>query len=326
MEKDIFSNRENIQPYEYPHLLGYADAIWESFWLPSHFTYDRDVREFNSLLKDHEKEAVKRTMLSIGVIENKVKNFWARIDIRLPKTEISDVGHAFAGNEAIHRRSYEMLLNLLGLSEAFDDVLSVPCMEGRSKYLTKYLSGVNSRSNKEFTKSLMLFTLLVENCSLFSQFLILASFNKYNNTLNNFNSVVCATGREETLHGQFGAELIKIVRNENPEWFDEEMETKIRGNVRKAYKAESEVLDWIFEKGELDFISKQEVREYLKKRFNHSLELIGYEPEYEVDPALLTKSKFFDTTVKSSISFDFFNEKSSEYAKGSKITEEDWDI
>lgn len=322
---NIFEPRENIQPYEYEHLLKYADAIHESFWIPKHFTYDRDVREFRSNLTDSEREVVKRSMLSIGVVENKVKSFWARIDNRMPKVEISDVGHTFAGNEVIHRRAYELLLNMLGLGKEFETVLEVPCMKDRSRYLTKYLSGISSRSDKEFTKSLILFTLLVENCSLFSQFLILASFNKYKNLLNNFNSVVTATGKEESIHGQFGAELIKIIREENPEWFDQEMEDKIRRSVLKAYKAEAGVLDWIFESGELDFLPKDVVQEYLKSRFNKSLVMIGYSEEFEVDQDKLALTGFFERSVKSSISFDFFNEKSSEYAQADKITDDDWD-
>lgn len=322
---NIFESRENIQPYEYEHLLKYADAIHESFWIPKHFTYDRDVREFRSNLTDSEREVVKRAMLSIGVVENKVKSFWARIDNRMPKVEVSDVGHTFAGNEVIHRRAYELLLNMLGLGKEFETVLEVPCMKDRAKYLTKYLSGISSRSDKEFTKSLILFTLLVENCSLFSQFLILASFNKYKNLLNNFNSVVTATGKEETIHGQFGAELIKIIREEKPEWFDQEMEDKIRRSVLKAYKAEVGVLDWIFESGELDFLPKDVVQEYLKSRFNKSLVMIGYTEEFEVDQSKLALTSFFERAVKSSISFDFFNEKSSEYAQADKITDDDWD-
>lgn len=325
MIKDIFSYRESIQPYEYPHLLKYADAIHESFWTPEHFTYDRDVSDFKNKLSSSEQEAVKRSMLAIGVVENKVKTFWARIDQRMPKTEISDVGHTFAGNEVIHRRTYEKLLNLLNLGSEFDKVLEVECMQGRSKYLTKYLSGITSRSNKEFTKSLILFTLLVENASLFTQFLIVASFNKYKKQiLSNFNTVVTATGREENLHGQFGAELIKIIQEQNPDWFDEEMEQKIRRNIRKAYRAEVKVIDWIFEKGELDFLSKEVVIEYLKQRFNHSLNQIGYKPEYEINEELIAKTEFFDMSVKCSIAFDFFNEKSSDYAQINLITEDDW--
>ena len=54
----------------------------------------------------------------------------------------------------------------------------------------------------------------------------------------NFTTVVNATSKEEAIHAQFGAELIKIIKHENPEWFDQEMEDKIRRNIRKALTAE----------------------------------------------------------------------------------------
>ena len=239
----IFEARRAIKPYEHPHLIKYAHAIHESFWTPEHFTYDRDVNDYLVKLNTTEQDILKKAMLAIGVIENKVKTFWARIDMRMPKTEIAIVGHTFAGNEVIHQLTYEKLLTLLGLEDEFDKVIDIPCMQGRSDYLTKYLQGVYSKSNKEFTKSLILFTLLVENASLFSQFLIVSSFKKHKNILSNFNSVISATAREENLHAKFGEELIKIICSENPEWFDEEMESKIRRNVRKALVAETEVLD-----------------------------------------------------------------------------------
>ena len=322
---DIFSNRDSIQPYEYPHLLKYVDAIHEAFWTPDHFTYDRDVLDFKTKLKPHEQEAIKRAMLAIGIVENKVKAFWSRIDIRMPKVEIADVGQTFGGNEIIHRRTYEKLLNLLGLGKEFENVKNIPCMENRSKYLSKYLSGINSRSDKEFTKSLILFSLLVENASLFSQFLTVSSFNKYRGqVLSNFNTVISATSREERLHGQFGAELVKIIRKEKPEWFDQDMEDKIRRNVRKAYRAEVGVLDWMFEKGELEFMPKTNILEYLKYRFNNSLEQMGYSNEYEIDDILLEKSEFFEIDTKCSVSFDFFDRKSSDYSQTNLVTENDW--
>ena len=323
--KDIFEAREHIQPYEYPHLLKYADAIHESFWTAEHFTYDRDIRDFKMNMEPHWQESLKRAMLSIGVVENKVKSFWANIDKRLNKTEISDVGHTFGGNEVIHRRAYEKTLNLLDLGNAFETILEVPCMKNRNIYLKKYLEGVTSRSNKEFTKSLILFTLLVENCSLFSQFLIVSSFSKYKTILSNFNSVVTATAKEENIHGQFGAELIKIIKEENPEWFDDEMRDKVIRSVEKAFKAETEVLEWIFEQGELDFMPVENIKEYLKHRFNKSLNQIGYKKYFEVNEELLEITKYFDRSVECSISFDFFNEKSSEYSETNLITEDAWE-
>lgn len=320
---NIFEERKFIQPYEYPHLLKYVSAIHESFWTPDHFTYDRDVSDFLNKISEEEREILKRSMLAIGVVENKVKTFWARIDLRMPKTEIADVGHTFAGNEVIHKMTYEKLLNLLGLSEEFVKIKDVECMQGRADYLSKYLQGVYSKSNKEFTKSLILFTLLVENASLFSQFLIVSSFKKYKNLFANFNTVISATAREETIHARFGIDLIKIISSENPEWFDKEMEDKIKRNVEKAFVAECGVLDWIFEKGELDFLPKKNIVEYLKYRFNDSLIKMGYTPLYDVDESLLEPTNFLEVQVMSSASFDFFNEKSTDYSQNTAFNEED---
>jgi len=318
----IFEKRNSIKPYEYPKLMKYAKAIHESFWTPDHFTYDRDVNDFRVELNDTERDILKKSMLAIGVVENKVKTFWARIDMRLPKTEIANVGHTFGANEVIHQMTYEKLLNLLGLEEEFERIDEIPCMKGRSEYLSKYLNGVHSKSNKEFTKSLILFTLLVENASLFSQFLIVSSFKKYKNLFSNFNTVISATAREENLHAKFGEELINIIRNENPEWFDEEMELKIRRNVQKAFKSEVEVLNWIFEKGELDFLPKASIEEYLKYRLNKSLRQIGYSNEFELNEELLTYSNYLDVQLTATTSFDFFAEKSTDYAQNAAFDED----
>lgn len=323
---DIFEKRDVIQPYEYPQLLKYVNAIHESFWTPDHFTYDRDVNDFLNKISETERTILKRTMLAIGVVENKVKTFWARIDLRMPKTEIADVGHTFAGNEVIHKMTYEKLLNLLGLGQEFARVSEVKCMQGRAEYLGKYLQGVYSKSNREFTKSLILFTLLVENASLFSQFLIVSSFKKYNNLFSNFNSVISATAREETIHAQFGIDLINIIRNENPDWFDEAMESKVKRNIDKAFVAECGVLDWIFEEGELDFLPKESIVEYLKYRFNDSLTKMGYDKMYEVNEELIKPTEFLEVQLLASSSFDFFNEKSTDYSQNTAFDEEDiWD-
>lgn len=320
---DIFSKADKVKPYTYPHLIKYVHAIHESFWTPEHFTYDRDVNDFKIKLSPQEQDVVKKSMLAIAQVENKVKTFWARIDIRLPKTEIALVGHSFANSECVHQLTYEKLLGLLNLDDEFDKLDEVPCMRGRTEYLSKYLKGVNSRSDKEFTKSLILFTLLIENVSLFSQFLIVSSFKKHKNLMSNFNAVIGATSREEDLHAKFGEDLIRLIRKEHPEWFDEAMEKKIRGNIRKAYKAEKEILEWIFEKGELDFLPQKSIEEYLKDRFNKSLKQIGYEEEFNVNEDLLTPTEFLEVQMRASSSFDFFNEKSTEYSNNVAFDEND---
>ena len=314
----IFDSRSTIKPYEYPQLVEYAKAIIRSHWQVEEFKehLTGDMMDFNADIPPHWKESIKRTMLAISHVEHAVKTFWARLDMRIDKPEVSFVGSTFAGNEVIHSFAYSELLSQLGLDDEFEHLMDVPAIHDRTKYLKKYLEGTSSRSDKEFTKSLILFTLLVENVSLFSQFLIISSFSKYENKLKTIHKIISATAREEIIHGKFGSELVNIIRKENPEWFDEEMEEKIRRNARKAFIAEMKVLDWIFEKGELEFMPRECVDEFLKSRFNNSLNLIGYADEFEVKESLLEKSDYLTNMLTATADSDFFDQKTPDYFKG----------
>lgn len=320
MNKGIFKYRGNIKPVEYSGMEKYIDAIDKSHWTVHEFNFDSDVAQFKVSLTDEERSVIKKTMLAISHIENKVKSFWGEIGNRLPKPEISNVGYKFSGNEVTHQIAYSELLSLLGLEHEFENLDEVCEISGRTDYLQKYLEGVKSKSNKEFTKSLILFTLLIENASLFSQFFIIANFYKHKNLLMNISKVIQATGREEVIHGNFGARLINIIREENPEWFDDDMEDKVRRNVLKAYEAEVGIIDWIFSEGDLDFVKKSTVKSYLKSRFNNSLNQIGYENEFVENPDHAEKYEFFENLMETTTDFDFFAARSSDYNKGKKYT------
>src|SRR6056300_301848 len=197
---------------------------------------------------------------------------------RMPLTEIGDVGMTFAESEVRHKDAYAQLLRVLGLEEEFQHVVEIPAIKDRIAYLTKYLDGTRSRDNKMYTKSVLLFSLFIEHVSLFSQFLIMMSFNKEKNLFKGISNVVEATSKEEDIHGNFGAEIINIIKSENPEWFDEEFEELIYSACMKAYAAECDILNWIFENGELTFLPKETIENFIRNRFNNSLSKIGMNP------------------------------------------------
>lgn len=321
---NIFEARANILPYEYPQLLEYKDAIRHSYWIDTEFNFTEDIQDFKINLSKQERDVIKKTMLSIAQIEVSVKTFWADMYKRMPIAEIGDVGMTFAESEVRHKDAYARLIRILGLEKEFETVVDVPAIAGRIKYLTKYLDGTRSRDNKMYAKSVLLFSLFIEHVSLFSQFLIMMSFNKDKNMLKGISNVVEATSKEEDIHGNFGAEIINIIRKENPEWFDEDFKNLVYSACEKAYKAECKVLDWIFESGELTFLSKDTIKEFIKNRFNNSLMKIGYEPLFDIDKSLLTETKWFDIEITATKEGDFFYKKSIDYNKKSKsITEDD---
>ncbi|MCB0454490.1 MAG: ribonucleotide-diphosphate reductase subunit beta [Aequorivita sp.] len=321
---NIFEKRINLKPYEYPALYEYVPAIRHSYWIHTEFNFTSDIQDFKTRLTEVEQSAIKNTMLAISQIEVAVKSFWGDIYHRMPKPEIGSVGATFAESEVRHHDAYSHLLEILGLNEEFQNLKKKPVIMMRVHYLETALKNAKSDDNKEYAESILLFSLFIEHVSLFSQFLIIMAFNKYKNMLKGISNVVEATSKEEQIHGDFGIDVIKIIKEENPEWFDEGYNSMIQEICKEAYTAESRVVDWIFENGELDFLPKAVVNEFIKNRFNNSLESIGIGKIFEIDESLLAQTEWFDDEIIGTKHGDFFVKRSINYSKRTQsITSDD---
>lgn len=319
----IFDKRVRCKPYEYDHLMSVRDAITDSRWHAEEYLAEisNDVQEYNTILTEEEKSLVKNAMLAISQIEvESVKMFWSKIGDWLPKPEVSMVGSTLAENEVTHFESYSLLLEKLGLNDEFEKLLQNDVIQDRVNYLTKYLKGSGDNVKEFRVLQLVLFALLVENTSLFGQFYVLKSFRKNKNLLKGIDSIVLATQQDEMVHALFGVELISIIKDENPEWFNDDFYQKIYRACKKAYDAEENIIDWMFEKGDLPFISASEVKEFIKHRINVSLEMMGGLPIFNPHQETLDKTKWFDIESSGYVRNDFFNTKSRNYNKKTVTT------
>jgi ribonucleoside-diphosphate reductase beta chain len=323
-ERSLFRKRQNLKPYEYPELADYVDAIRHSYWIHSEFNYTSDVDDFKTNVNRAEKTAIEHSMLAIAQIEVAVKTFWGDIYKRMPKPEIGAVGATFAESEVRHMEAYSHLLEVLGLNDRFEDLEEVPAIKKRMDYLDSVAAPSPSATDREYTQSVLLFSLFIEHVSLFSQFLVMMSFNKHENLFSGISNVVEATSKEEQIHGQFGIEIVNRVRQEQPEWFDDEYEASVRELCWNVLDAEADIVDWIFEDGELEFLPKDVVMAFIKNRMNNSLESVGYEPEFETDDELVEKTRWFDEEVIATKHVDFFEKRSINYSKRTQsVTSDD---
>ena len=323
-KRDIFKPRVNLKPYEYPELEKYKEAIQHSYWIHTEYNYTSDVHDYKVNVKPHERTAIKNSMLAISQVEVDVKTFWGRLYDRLPKPELANVGATFSESEVRHSDAYSHLLELLGLNDEFERIDSIPALSERVKYLKKHMQYASTGDDRDYVIAILLFSAFIEHISLFSQFLIIMSFNKYENLFSGVSNVIEATSKEEQLHGQFGIDLINTIKEENPGWFDNDMTGDIYELCRKAYDSEQDVLDWIFEDGELDFLPKYTIQEFIKNRLNNSLEAIGLDRIFDVDEEEVVKTDWFDDEIVATKHVDFFSKRSVAYTKRSKsVTADD---
>jgi ribonucleoside-diphosphate reductase beta chain len=317
---DIFRHRTEIKPYEYPNLAEYVDAIRGSYWTHTEFNFTGDVQDIKVNMSEKETNAAIRSMLAISQIENAVKKFWGTIDSKLPKPEISKVGSTFAESEVRHEDAYSQLLERLKLNDEFKTLSDVPCIAKRIKYLNKVNKNMKATDNRDFFETIILFSMFVENVSLFSQFFVLMAFNKYENRLKGISNAVEATSKEEILHANFGFDLIKIIKEENPDWFDDDLIEYIKKISYEAFEAEKEIIDWIFEYGDFPYLQKDTVIEYTKKRMNDSLKSIGLDDIFGVNEDAYDQFEWFEDELYGTGLVDFFYKRSIQYNKFTQST------
>lgn len=131
----------------------------------SEVDFTADIQDFHSQLEPHEKNAVKCTFSNCSN-RSFGKDFWGNLYNHLPKPELNGLGATFAECEFRHSEAYSRLLEVLGYNDSFLDLVKVPVIK-RIDFLSSVLKHANSTTPKEYVSSLLLFSILIENVSLF---------------------------------------------------------------------------------------------------------------------------------------------------------------
>ena len=189
----------------------------------------------------------------------------------LPKPELNGLGATFAECEFRHSEAYSRLLEVLGYNDEFMNVVEIPAVKKRIDFLTNVLKHANSATPKEYVSSLLLFSILIENVSLFSQFAIILSFTRFKGYMKNVSNIIAWTSVDEQIHANAGIYLINKIREEQPELLTDSDIEDIYTLVDQSVELEAEILDWIFELGELSNFSKEDLLNFMKYRVDDSL-------------------------------------------------------
>lgn len=314
----IFDKRINYKPFEYPEILKFTEAINKTFWVHSEVDFTADTQDFHSHLSPAEKSAIKNSLLAIAQIEVAVKSFWGNLYEHFPKPEFNGLGSTFAECEFRHSEAYSRLLEVLGYNNEFEKLLDIPVIRQRVDYLSKVLKDTRSQDNKKYVVSLILFSILIENVSLFSQFAIILSFTRFKGYMKNVSNIIAWTSVDEQVHANAGIYIVNKIREEQPEFFDTETLELIRNTVKESIEVESDILSWIFEQGELDIINKKDLINFMKFRIDESLTQIGIDTVFNVSPEDYKAMAWFEEEVFANSLDDFFAKRPVDYTKHDK--------
>lgn len=318
----IFDEQISRKPNLYPWTEEYIEAMHNGFWTDKEFSFKSDIQQFKVNLTDQEREIIIRTLSAIGQIEVAVKTFWAKLGENLPHPSLQDLGYVMANVEVIHNNAYERLLKVLDLEDVFEENLKLEWIQGRVNYLRKYTHRFYKDSKKQYLYALILFTLFVENVSLFSQFYVINWFARFKNVLKDTDQQVKYTRNEEQIHALVGIKIINTIREEYPDLFDSELEDRIIHEAEQAFVSESKIVDWMVNGIQEEGLTASVLKEFIKNRINESLTQIGFRKAFEVDQEVIKKTKWFEEELLGNNMTDFFHSRPVEYSKKNQSFDE----
>ena len=211
----------------------------------------------------------------------------------------------------------------MDIEDVFEENLKLEWIQGRVKYLRKYTHKFYKDSKKQYLYALILFTLFVENVSLFSQFYIINHFARFKNVMKDTDQQVKYTRNEENIHALVGIKIINTIREEYPELFDEELEDRISHEAEQAFESESKIVDWMINGIDEKSLSAPILKEFIKNRINESLIQIGFKKVFKIDEDMLSLTTWFDEELLGNNMTDFFHSRPTEYSKKNQSFGED---
>lgn len=300
----LFEGQVARYPDRYPWAKQFIKSMQNGLWTEDEFSFQSDKHQFYTEMTEKERLVIVRSLSAIGQIEIAVKTFWAKIGDWFPHNGISDLGYVLSYSEVVHGMAYTKLLEVMNFTHIFAENLKVPIIKKRVEYLKKHTEIKFEDDRKQKIYSIILFTLFIENVSLFSQFYTVLFFDKSKNLLKDTSNQIAYTIKEEELHANVGIKLINTLREEYPELFDDEMNAIVAKEVKDAYRHECKVMEWILDGYESTFtdgsgtsvINSDVLKYFIAERINESMIQINM-------PFSIKPNQRFDSEIK------WFNDK-----------------
>ena len=267
----LFDKRIPYKPFEYPE---YYTEGWlkqaQAFWLHTEIPMSGDVKDWNEKLNDKEKNLVGNILLGFAQTECAVSDYWTQKVVSwFPKYEIQQMAMMFGSQETIHAVAYSYLNETLGL-EDYEAFLHEPATAERFDNLVAY-DGDNSVG---IGKSLAVFSAFAEGVSLYSAFAVLYSF-QLRNLLKGIGQQMKWSVRDESLHSKMGCKLFRDMCSENNQLLNLCQEDIIKA-AETMVALETKYINKMFEMGDIEGISANDLTHFIKKRANEKLVELGY--------------------------------------------------
>ena len=310
-KRNILVPRTIYKPFEYPKAFDFYKEQHRVHWLADEIPLASDLNDWNSKLTESEKNLIGNILKSFAQTEVHVNDYWStKVSMWFQKPEIQAGARACADFESIHAEAYFRLNEELGL----DNITEFLEDEATASKLERLIETPGD-TLEEKALSLAIFSAFTEGVNLFSSFAVLMSF-QLRNLMKGTGQIVEYSVRDESLHSRFGCYLFNIIMEENPELNTEEFKQKVYEACDLSIQLEFNFIEKAFEMGDIEGLTQEQLKAFIKARANEKLVELGYQAIYnDIDPNLLKQMEWFGHLTSGKTHQDFFAGRVTSYAK-----------
>jgi ribonucleoside-diphosphate reductase beta chain len=279
-----------LKPITYPWAMDLYNQAVANTWFPNEIQLGEDLADFKKMTED-EKHAVTFLMSYFNpneLLVNKALAFGVYPYINAPECHLYLAKQMW--EEANHCMSFEYVLETFPLDreKAYESHIEVPSMARKEEFQVEYIRRMTEETlditttegKKDFIRNLIAYNIILEGVLFYSGFMVALSFRQ-RNLLRNFGSLMDWVIRDESLHLQFGINLILTVLEENEDLQDPEFAEEIRQMILDAVDMEEQYNRDMLPNGILG-LNADYVNQYVKYLADRRLEELGFEAHYNV--------------------------------------------
>ena len=306
---DITQERTTFKPFKYP----WAYDAWlqheQSHWLHTEVPMSEDVKDYKKL-NNHEQEFL-----------TKILRFFVQGDLDIgsgyhdhyipifKQPEVRMMMSGFASREALHVAAYAHLIETLGLPEStYNEFLEYKEMVEKHDY-------INNLNAAPMAEKIAAISAFGEGMQLFSSFVMLLNFAR-NGKLKGLGQIIAWSIVDETQHAEG---MIKVYREYVKHHQDETTSERIKEIADQMVGLEDQFVDLAFSMVEVEKLTKEEVKQYIRYIADRRLISMGMKGIYKIKKNPLP---WVDGMLGVSHT-NFFEQRVTDYSKGA--TTGTWD-
>ena len=299
-------------------------------WMPQEVNMTADIALWKSAdgLTEDERRIVKRNLGFFSTADSLVANNLVLAVYRLitnPECRQYILRQAF--EEAIHTHAYQYCIESLGMDEGeiFNMYHEIPSVAKKASWGLKYTRSISDpqfntgtpETDRQFLRNLIAYYCVLEGiffyCG-FTQILSMGRRNKMTGTAEQFQYIL----RDESMHLNFGIDVINQIKIENPHLWDAAMKDEATQMILQGTQLEIEYARDTMPRGVLGMNAAM-MEDYLKFIANRRLTQIGLKEEY---PGATNPFPWMSEIMDLKKEKNFFETRVIEYQTGGALT---WD-